>query len=242
MNRKDLLLSGGVALAAALSNPTIASATDGNDLTMTPNLGKPLTVPKVGLPRIAVLIGPDTVAIDAIGPWESFNNATDEHFNSLFTTLTVAATMHPVSVEGLWVTPHYTFENVPTPNVVVIPAQRNLPESIAWVKDVSAHTDVVMSVCTGAFLLAKTGLLDGLSATTHHAAYVRFEKQFPKIKLVRGPRYVENHDVATAGGESSGIDLALRVIERYHGPQAAAESSYNMEHVRRARPQRLEDV
>jgi transcriptional regulator GlxA family with amidase domain len=243
MNRKDLLFTGGVALAGAMSSGTLASAASQESaLTSTPNLGKPLSPPKVGLPRVALLLGPDTVAIDAIGPWEAFTNATAADGNALFMTYCVAETMHPVSVEGLWITPHYTFENVPQPHVVIIPEQRNLPASIEWVKHVSAHTDVVMSVCTGAFLLARTGLLDGLTATTHHGGYARFEREFPKIKLIRGPRYVENREVSTAGGESSGIDLALRVVERYYGPQAAAESSYNMEHVRRARPQSIHDV
>ena len=243
MNRKDALLGTGIVAAAALSAGAPASA--GNQepvVASVPNHGKPLSLPKHGLPRIAVLIGPDTVAIDMIGPWESFNNAFAADFASLFMAYTVAETLQPVSVEGLWVTPHYTFENVPQPHVVVIPAQRNLPASIDWVKHVSAHTDVVMSVCTGAFLLAKTGLLDGLNATTHHSAYDAFEKQFPKIKLIRGPRYVENENISSAGGESSGIDLALRVVERYYGEQKAAESAYNMEHVRRSRPQSIHDV
>jgi len=243
MNRKDALLGAGLVTAAALSAGTLASAGPEESIVASvPNHGKPLTLPKMGLPRIAVLIGPDTVAIDMIGPWESFNNATTADYTALFMPYTVAATLQPVSVEGLWVTPHYTFENVPQPHVVVIPAQRNLPASIDWVKHVSAHTDVVMSVCTGAFLLAETGLLDGLNATTHHNAYDAFEKQYPKIKLIRGPRYVENENVSSAGGESSGIDLALRVVERYYGKKKAAESAYNMEHVRRSRPQSIRDV
>jgi transcriptional regulator GlxA family with amidase domain len=91
-----------------------------------------------------------------------------------------------------------------------------------------------MSVCTGAFLLAKTGLLDGLEATTHHDFYDRFAQQFPKIKLVRGLRYVENDGgrLCTAGGISSGIELALRVVQRYFGQAPANQTAYYMEYTR----------
>jgi transcriptional regulator GlxA family with amidase domain len=85
-------------------------------------------------------------------------------------------------------------------------------------------------------------LFDGLTATTHHGAYDAFEKEFPKVTLVRGPRYVENHNVSASGGESSGIDLALRVVERYYGTEAAKNAAGNMEYRRTQRPQNLNDV
>ena len=87
-----------------------------------------------------------------------------------------------------------------------------------------------MSVCTGAFVLAKTGLLDGKSATTFHGAFNTFAVEFPKIGLKRGARFVENGNLATAGGLSSGIDLALRVVERYYGREIATKTAYNMEY------------
>ncbi|HET9800849.1 MAG TPA: YHS domain-containing protein, partial [Chthoniobacterales bacterium] len=83
---------------------------------------------------------------------------------------------------------------------------------------------------TGAFVLAKTGLLDGKSATTYHGAFGRFAMTFPKIELKRGARFVENGNLATAGGLSSGIDLALRVVERYYGRDVAQKTAYNMEY------------
>lgn len=106
------------------------------------------------------------------------------------------------------------------------------PAKIAWIKKASQRADVVMSVCTGAFLLAQTGLLDGLSATTHHEFYDRFAKQFPRVHLVRGPRYVENGKFATAGGLTSGIELALRVVQRYFEDQVTRNTAYYMEYNR----------
>jgi transcriptional regulator GlxA family with amidase domain/YHS domain-containing protein len=87
-----------------------------------------------------------------------------------------------------------------------------------------------MSVCTGAFLLAKTGLLSGKTATTYHGAFGRFETEFPDIQLKRGARFVENGNLATAGGLSSGIDLALRVVERYFGREVAEGTAYDLEY------------
>lgn len=241
MNRKDLLLSAGGVLVGTLTARGAALAQTQAYVTSVPNHGKPIRPPKNGLPRVAVMIGPDTVAIDVAGPWEAFVNAMNDA-GPLFETYTVAASLQAVSLDGLWVTPHYTFDNVPAPHVVVVPEQRNLPASIDWVKAVSAQTDVIMSVCTGAFLLAKTGLLDGLPATTHHNGYGAFEKRFPTVHLIRGPRYVENSAVSTSGGESSGIDLALRVIERYYGDGVMRHSAYNLEHVRGPRPRSEYDV
>src|SRR5262249_19635450 len=82
----------------------------------------------------------------------------------------------------------------------------------------------------GAFILAGTGLLAGKSATTHHSGYKGFAVKFPDVHLKRGARFVEDGNLATAGGLSSGIDLALRVVERYYGRQAAAETADYMEY------------
>jgi len=87
-----------------------------------------------------------------------------------------------------------------------------------------------MSVCTGAFVLAKTGLLSGKAATTFHAAFRPFAVQFPDIHLKRGARFVEDGNLATAGGLSSGIDLALHVVERYYGREIAQKTAYEMEY------------
>src|SRR5205814_10580552 len=82
----------------------------------------------------------------------------------------------------------------------------------------------------GAFVLVKAGLLNGKSATTYHGAFGRFAMQFPEVQLKRGARFVENGNLATAGGLSSGIDLALHVVERYYGRVVARKTAYNMEY------------
>src|SRR5437667_12200291 len=99
-----------------------------------------------------------------------------------------------------------------------------------WIRPSTKSTDVTMSVCTGAVVLAKTGLLKGKSATTFHAAFNNFAMEFPDIQLKRGARFVDNGNLATAGGLSSGIDLALHVVERYYGRDVAQKTAYNMEY------------
>ena len=101
-----------------------------------------------------------------------------------------------------------------------------------WLRDAAQRADLVMSVCTGAYVLAEAGLLDGKSATTHHESWDDFAATFPRVRLVRGRRFVEHEHVATAGGLTSGIDLALRVVERYLGRDAAVLTARYMEYRR----------
>jgi len=131
---------------------------------------------------------------------------------------------------GLHLIPDHSIADAPTPRVVVVPALRGTDPVRAWLREVSAKADLVMSVCTGAFQLARAGLLDGREATTHHDFWDDFEKEFPHVRLRRGPRFVEGPKVATAGGLTSGIDLALRVVERYFDRATAQATADYMEY------------
>jgi transcriptional regulator GlxA family with amidase domain len=99
----------------------------------------------------------------------------------------------------------------------------------AWLQKVAGDSanEVVMSVCTGAFKLAGAGLLDGKPATTHHGYYDEFEKYFPKVKLQKDARFVRSDErVFTSGGLTSGIDLALHVVELYFGRATADQYGF----------------
>jgi transcriptional regulator GlxA family with amidase domain len=149
-----------------------------------------------------------------------------------FHTYTVAETLQPITASGgLKIIPDYTFRSAPSPKVIVIPAQRRSTEAmLEWIRQSTKTTDLTMSVCTGAFVLAKTGLLSGKSATTFHDAFIAFEREFPDIRLKRGARFVEEGNLATAGGLSSGIDLSIRVVERYFGREIAKQTAYMLEY------------
>jgi putative intracellular protease/amidase/YHS domain-containing protein len=193
----------------------------------------PLKPPAKGSIPVAFLISEGAQVIDFTGPWEVFQDVmvpgrTDHPFR-LYTVSESASPIHTSG--GMKIIPDYTFENAPSPKVIVIPAQSRPSETtLEWIRKSTKSTDVTMSVCTGAFVLAKTGLLSGKAATTYHGAFVPFSNQFPDIQLKRGARFVEDGNLATAGGLSSGIDLALRVVERYFGREVAQQTAYDMEY------------
>jgi len=94
----------------------------------------------------------------------------------------------------------------------------------------STVADETMSVCAGASILAAYGLLDGQTATTHHAYLQSMQKQYPAVHFVSGTRFVENGKIATAGGLTSGIDLALHIVAKYYGNEAAQGTADFLEH------------
>jgi transcriptional regulator GlxA family with amidase domain len=193
---------------------------------------RPLRVPPGGTIRTAVAIGPGVNVIDMSGPWEVFQDAAVNQ-SATFELYTVAQDSALVSASGgLQIKPSYTYHTAPQPHVVVIPAHSSTNETARWLRRVGAGADLVMSVCTGAFVLAESGLLDGKTGTTHHQFYDSFASTFPKVRLVRGMRFVEHDRVASAGGLTSGIDLALRVVERYLGRRAADVTARYMEYRR----------
>jgi transcriptional regulator GlxA family with amidase domain len=249
MKRKNALVTVATLVGGFTASSTILAAASGSskarNVALVHNLGKPLHPPAHAPVRVGVVIGPDLVAIDMFGPWAAFRAASlgsNMKNTPLFDSYAISATTEPLDVDGLRVQPQYSFGNAPQPHVLVVPNQRSLPETIAYVKEAGVHADVTMSVCTGAFIVGMAGLFDGLKATTHHSAYGAFEQLFPKVTLVRGPKYVEEPNVSSSGGETSGIDLALRVVERYYGGEVAKSAAYAMEYRRIARPQSTDEV
>ncbi len=195
--------------------------------------GAALEPPARGQIPVAFLISDGAVVIDFCGPWEVFQDVIIPSRQEMpFRLYTVAETKKPIRTSGgMQIVPDSTIRDAPVPKVIVIPAQHEpSPAVLDWIRKSSKTADVTMSVCTGAFVLAKTGLLDGKSATTYHGAFERFATAFPSVHLKRGARFVENRNLATAGGLSSGIDLALRVVERYYGREVAQKTAYNMEY------------
>jgi len=228
MKRRELFrLSSAMGLSVAL--PSLAAAA-----AVPASTAGSLTPPAEGSIPVAVLLSQNAEMIDFAGPWEVFDNVNVPGRKSApgFRLFTVAETMAPIRASGgMTIIPDYTFETAPVARVIVIPAQSEPNEKVlAWVRQASHSADLTMSVCTGAFLLAKTGLLSGRPATTHHGFFGQFTMMFPDVSLKRGARYVESGKFATAGGLSSGIDLALRVVERYFGRDVASNTANFMEY------------
>jgi len=192
----------------------------------------PLKPPAEGDIPVAFLISDGAVIIDFCGPWEIFGNVMVDGKWGAFRCYTVSETLKPViAAGGMKIIPDYTLQTAPAPKVIVIPAQSNSSEAVLeWIRKSSKTADVTMSVCTGAYLLAKAGLLAGKAATTHHGAYVDLALKYPDIQVKRGARFVEDGNVASSGGLSSGMDLSLRVVERYYGRAVAEQTAYDMEY------------
>jgi len=247
MNRRQLLKrSAAIGLMAAFPSCTTGrffagagtlqaeSGSDkrGSDKQRQVDRPNPLVPPVKGAIPVAFVISDGAVVIDFCGPWEVFQDVHTLHGEEFFNLYTVAETTKPVTASaGMKIVPDYNFRTAPPPKVIVIPAQNGASAAmLEWIRRSSKTADVTMSVCTGAFVLAKTGLLSGKAATTHHTAYTEFAAKFPDIELKRGARFVEAGNVASAGGLSSGIDLALRVVQRYYGRQQAEQTADMMEY------------
>lgn len=191
-----------------------------------------LRPPAQGPIDVAFLISNGATVIDFTGPWEVFQDVSVPGRDDSFRLFTVADGRDPVRVTGgMQIVPDFSVGDAPPPHVVVVPAMRRSPAVLDWLRKVSARADLIMSVCTGAFVLGQAGLLAGKRATTHHDFHDRFAAQFPDVTLERGLRFVESApNLATAGGLTSGIDLALRVVERYFGRDVAQRTAAYMEY------------
>lgn len=184
--------------------------------------------------RVAFMLSRDAQVIDFAGPWGVFEyTAVSGYDGSPFELYTVAESADPIRVSGgMMIVPTHTFADAPAPNVVVVPAQGGdpTPAELAWIRRMSKQTDLTMSVCNGAFVLAEAGLLAGKPATAHHEAYTSLANTFPDVRVQRGARFVDADGVSTAGGLTSGIDLALHVVERYYGRDVAEKTTEMLEY------------
>lgn len=211
----------GVALAFAAAEQSNAAATI-----------SPLTSPSTGNIPVAFALSDGAVMIDFAGPWEVFQDTSiSGNRGGAFELFTVAESTAPIRASaGMRIVPDYTFANAPAPKIIVIPAQRGNDALLEWIRLRSKMADVTASICTGAFILAKTGLLSGKSVTTHHGAYHDLAAKFSDIRVVAGARYVDEGNLASSGGLSSGIDLALHIVERYFGHEVAMRTADRMEY------------
>jgi putative intracellular protease/amidase len=191
--------------------------------------------PKAAPRNLAILIFDGVQIIDYTGPYETFGHAYSNE-GPVFNIYTVSEKVAAITTAmGMTVTPKYAFDNAPPANVLLIPGgdvekQVNSPVVIAWLQSQSKDAEVVMSVCNGAFILAKAGLLDGLEATTTAGLIPMLRQAAPKTKVVDDRRFVDNGKIITTAGLSSGIDGSLHVIERFLGRGTAQMAALGMEY------------
>ena len=177
--------------------------------------------------------------LDFAGPYEVFTCASRlhrrTHDTDLFRVLTIARTRAPVTARaGLPVVPDATFADHPPLDVAIVPggvvtAELDCPDTLAWLTRLPAATPLVASVCTGAFLLAKAGLLAGRAATTHWEDIADLRAMFPGLDVREGVRWVDEGAVVSSAGISAGIDMSLHLVERLAGRALAERTARQMD-------------
>ena len=201
----------------------------GMGLVLKSSLGAaPTSQPSAPPKKAAILLFNGVEDIDYAGPVETFHG--------LIQVFTVAASTSPIrTMMGIKVTPDYSLEDAPPADILLIPggsvfATQEDQRVLNWIRQRSRQTEYVMSVCNGAFILAKTGLLDGLTATTTAGLIDGLPTAAPKVKVVRDQRYVDNGKFITTAGLSSGIDGALHVLAKLFGNGRAQLSALALEY------------
>jgi len=194
---------------------------------------------------VGILIFDDVEVLDFAGPFEVFSRTrfvagadsrrTDD--SAPFDTFTVARTRDAVTAIGaLKVIPHYSWADAPAIDILVVPggfgtrALLNDQPTLNWIRKTAAASSQVTSVCTGALLLAKVGLLKGRRATTHWAGLDLLASIDPTIQVQRDTRVVSD-GVVTSAGVSAGLDMSFSVVENICGRAVAEETAHYIEYV-----------
>jgi transcriptional regulator GlxA family with amidase domain len=187
--------------------------------------------------NVGILIFEDVEVLDFCGPFEVFSVAGRQIAPGAFNVFTIAKTLDAVLARnGLSINAKNTLALAPAIDLLIIPGgigTRPLmhdAELLKWIKDRAQSAELVLSVCTGALLLAKAGLLDGLSATTHHGALDLLRETAPQAKVLDDQRVVDNGRVITSAGIAAGIDMSLHVVEKLLGRETAQATARYMEY------------
>lgn len=186
---------------------------------------------------LAIILFNDAEVLDFCGPFEVFSVASQQTDPPAFDVITVAEERKPiVARNGLSVNPDHTLADCPKPDVLLVPGgfgARNEMHNdvlIEWIERTARDAELVLSVCTGAFLLGRAGLLDGLDVTTHHGGFELLREIVPTAVVHKDRRFVDNGKIITSAGIAAGIDMSLHVVERLHGRDVAEATASHMEY------------
>jgi transcriptional regulator GlxA family with amidase domain len=187
--------------------------------------------------QVGIFIFDYAEVLDFAGPYEVFTAAArvSARLNPaqppLFNVFTVASDQSTrIARAGLKVIPDFDFATHPKIDVLIVPggvttAELEKPDVIQWIAKQDMHTAITASVCTGAFLLAKTGLLDGKSVTTHWEDIADLRAMFPNLTVKENCRWVDQGKYVTSAGISAGIDMCLHVVERLSSRDLAVRTA-----------------
>ena len=192
--------------------------------------------------QVGILLFENVEVLDFCGPFEVFsvtrlNEEKRREEPSPFNVVLVAETRDPVvTTGGMKVLPDYDLDGCPPVDVLVVPGgwgtrkEMNNERLLGWIAGRSGQVETLTSVCTGALLLGKAGLLEGKRATTHWRSLDWMQDLFPKTTVEKRLHFVEDGSLFTSAGISAGIDMALKVVQRYFGEAVARATAKHMEY------------
>lgn len=187
--------------------------------------------------NIAILIFDGVEVLDFAGPYESFATAGRIDDSGLFNVYTVSEKPGPIAArDNLSINPQYNFSDAPHTDILLVPGGPGTEKEIFndilidWIKSTSQEVELLLSVCDGAVVLGKAGLLENLSATTHHLDFERLREVAPNTLIKETDRIVDNGRIITSAGVSAGIDMSLYVVSKLLGKDWAAKTARLMEY------------
>ncbi|MEO0826683.1 MAG: DJ-1/PfpI family protein [Cyanobacteria bacterium J06639_16] len=195
--------------------------------------------------NVAILIFDDVEVLDFCGPFEVFSVTGKRDGSDPFNVYTVAERTPIAARNALSVNPHYTLETCPQPDLLVIPGgggkradgtpfgtrkEMHNETLLEWISTHYPQTEHVLSVCTGALILAKAGLAENIAATTHHGAFDDLRRVAPNAEIREGDRVVDSGKIIFSGGISAGIDAAFYLVAKLLGQAVALETATYMEY------------
>ncbi|WP_122663430.1 DJ-1/PfpI family protein [Pseudomonas viridiflava] len=191
--------------------------------------------------NIGIYVYDDVEVLDFAGPYEVFTTATRMHLRksrddrALFNVFTIGRTTDPIRARaGLKVDPDHSINDHPVIDCLIVPggvvnAELEKADVIRWITGQCAPERVVAAVCTGAFLLVKTGKLAGKQVTTHWEDIDDLKEMFPSVDVLSTLRWVDEGAFVTSAGISAGIDMSLHLVERLHSRELAERTALQMD-------------
>ncbi|GAB6511435.1 DJ-1/PfpI family protein [Bacillus cereus] len=186
---------------------------------------------------VGIFLFNEVEVLDFAGPFEVFS-VTEVNEEKPFTVYTVSENEEMITARnGLKVQPDYSIENLPPVDILIIPGGLGAREYeikneivIKWIRQQMKEVKLMTSVCTGALLLAKAGLLEGLKATTHWASIEKFKNEFQNVEVIENVKFVDEGHIITSAGISAGINMAFHIVKNLLGMHVAEDTAKRMEY------------
>ncbi len=196
--------------------------------------------------NVAIVLFDEIEVLDFAGPYEIFTASGGRNGGEVqFNVYTVAEKSPITAKKNLIIIPNYLFDDCPKPDVLIIPGgggylpdgtpqgsrrEMNNPKLLKWLHLHAPDSEMILSVCTGALILAKAGLLENLAATTHFKSIDALKEVAPNTEIFPEKRWVDNGKIILSAGVSAGIDASLYAVGKLLGAEIADETAYHIQY------------